>query len=96
MNPTARIYKNIETGEYFRLYHDPETDKYDLRHDETEEIVKHFYLCMRISTEIKINNWKKITLTEQTFYALKNKEVITHSRYPQLNQKFKATHNGTI
>ena len=86
MNPTQRIFENVETGESFRLYTSCDASKYHLisegnkkRSDGTE--VNGFYLAPFTGASIKLNNGKVVNIGTGQFYHLKENEKVTHRKF---------------
>lgn len=89
MIATQRQYKDVETGEIFRLFTSQDQSKFHLLKDETNATfnfpkgtgVNGFYICAFTSCTIKINGKKEVFLPMGSFYNLKEGEEITHKKF---------------
>lgn len=86
MIPTQRTFRDIETGEYFRLYEHPERHTFKLISDGSKKFapgteVNGFYICAHCGVDIKINSQKIVNLDMGSFYNLKEGEKITHKKF---------------
>ena len=87
--PTQRVFKDVETGQDFRLYTDDTQSKYQLITEGGNKPtdyakgtqVNGFYICAHTGVTIKINGSKEVSLPRGTFYNIKEDEVITHKKF---------------
>lgn len=94
MTPTQRTYKDVETGDVFRLYSDQTTGSFKLISDPTDDPmamaggteVNGFYICSHSGAAIKINGKRIVKVPQGSFYNLKEGEQATHQKYTGLNQ----------
>lgn len=87
MEPSKRIYTNVETGNRYRLYTSNDASKYHLLAEgQLEKIadgseVNGFYIAAHIGAHIKLNTGKTIFVNSGEFYNLKEGEQVTHRKF---------------
>lgn len=86
--PTKRNFRNVETGDIFKLYMNQITNEYKLifegeNHPKMSKgtQVNGWYLSAHTPIEIKLNNSKIVRLGTGDFYNLKEEEEVTHKKY---------------
>lgn len=90
LQETNRIFRDVETGNKFRLYTSLDGSKYHLLSEDNSSLadgceVNGFYIMMQ-GGSIRLNNGKEITLNPFQFYNLKEGEKITHTKPPYKNK----------
>ena len=89
LQPTNRIFKDIQNDYPFRLHYDVDNGEYALITDKPLKSSDHaegttvngWYLAAHSGVQIKINGKKVIKLFAGSFYNLKEGEKVTHKKY---------------
>lgn len=95
MQPTGKIFTNIETGEKVELYMHSQRHTFALYHLGSTKTtagseVNGFYLTMASPLAIKLNNGQVIYLPAMHYYNLKEDEEVVRKKYEGMNTFIKA------
>ncbi len=92
MNPSNRIYTDVENGQRCRLYTSNDASKYHLIYEgQPEQIadgceVNGFYIAAHTGAMIKTNKGKQIYVNMGQFYNLKEGEQVTHRKFTVMDK----------
>ena len=95
MQPTGKIFTNVETGEKVELHMNNYKHTFALFHLGSETTtagskVNGFYLTTTNPLTIKLNNRKVIPLPAMHYYNLKENEEVVKRKYEGMDKFIKA------